>query len=57
MRVLRLAWLGIRTEAAEAMAEFFGTTFGLRLDHVDNEGWVFVFAGGGKGRGGWSSRR
>jgi predicted enzyme related to lactoylglutathione lyase len=48
MRVRRLAWLGIRTEAAEALAEFFANTLGLRLDHADDNGWVFVLPGGGK---------
>lgn len=48
MRVLRLAWLGIRTEAAEAMVDFFASTLGLRFDHADEKGSVFVLPGGGK---------
>ena len=49
MRVRRLALLGIRAEAAEALAEFFASTLCLRLDHADDDnGWVFVLPGGGK---------
>lgn len=48
MRVERLAWLGIRSEAAVRMARFVSDTLGLRLDHADDKGWVFVLPGGGK---------
>lgn len=48
MRVERLAWLGIRTEAAAGFAQFFSDALGLQLDHADDNGWVFVLPGGGK---------
>jgi predicted enzyme related to lactoylglutathione lyase len=48
MRVQRLAWLGIRTEADEELVEFFRNTLGLKLDHADENGSVFVLPAGGK---------
>jgi catechol 2,3-dioxygenase-like lactoylglutathione lyase family enzyme len=48
MRVLRIAWLGTRTDRATAMAEFLLSTMGLQLDHAGEDTWVFVLPGGGK---------
>lgn len=48
MRVLRIAWLGTRTDRAEAMAEFLSTVMGLQLDHAAEDEWVFGLPGGGK---------
>jgi catechol 2,3-dioxygenase-like lactoylglutathione lyase family enzyme len=37
MRLLKIGWVGTRTEDAEAMADFFGDVLGLRFSHSDND--------------------
>lgn len=48
MRVVRLAWLGVRTDRARAMASFVEETLGLRLDHASENERVYSLPGGGK---------
>jgi catechol 2,3-dioxygenase-like lactoylglutathione lyase family enzyme len=48
MRISRLAWLGIRTEAADELVGFFRDTLGLEIVQTDDHGSVFVLPGGGK---------
>jgi catechol 2,3-dioxygenase-like lactoylglutathione lyase family enzyme len=48
MDVRRIAWLGVRTDHAEAMAAFLQTTLGLHLEHSDEGQWVFSLPDGSK---------
>jgi catechol 2,3-dioxygenase-like lactoylglutathione lyase family enzyme len=48
MRVVRLAWLGVRTDQARAMANFLEDVLGLTLDHSGDDEWVYSLPGGGK---------
>jgi catechol 2,3-dioxygenase-like lactoylglutathione lyase family enzyme len=48
MHVRRIAWLGVRTEHADAMVAFLQTTLGLRLEHLDEGQWVFSLPDGSK---------
>lgn len=48
MRVIRLAWLGTRTDHSLAMARFLEETLGLALDHAGEGEWVYSLPGGGK---------
>ena len=48
MKVLRIAWLGTRTDRAPSIAKFLETTMGLQLDRAADDTWVFVLPGGGK---------
>ena len=48
MQVRRIAWLGVRTEHASAMAAFLQTTLGLTLEHADGDQWVFSLPDGSK---------
>jgi catechol 2,3-dioxygenase-like lactoylglutathione lyase family enzyme len=48
MRVIRLAWLGVRTRHSQAMASFLEGTLGLTLSHSGEGEWVYSLPGGGK---------
>ena len=48
MDVRRIAWLGVRTEHADAKVAFLQTTLGLRLEHADEGQWVFSLPDGSK---------
>jgi catechol 2,3-dioxygenase-like lactoylglutathione lyase family enzyme len=48
MHVRRIAWLGVRTEHADAMVAFLQTTLGLPLEHLDEGQWVFSLPDGSK---------
>jgi catechol 2,3-dioxygenase-like lactoylglutathione lyase family enzyme len=48
VEVRRIAWLGVRTEHASAMAAFLQTTLGLTLEHADGGQWVFSLPDGSK---------
>jgi catechol 2,3-dioxygenase-like lactoylglutathione lyase family enzyme len=48
MEVRRIAWLGVRTDRAEAMVTFLGETLGLVLEHAEDGQWVFALPDGAK---------
>jgi catechol 2,3-dioxygenase-like lactoylglutathione lyase family enzyme len=48
MEVRRIAWLGVRTDQADAMVDFLGNTLGLPLEHSDEGQWVFTLPDGAK---------
>jgi catechol 2,3-dioxygenase-like lactoylglutathione lyase family enzyme len=48
MEVRRIAWLGVRTERADAMVEFLQNTLGLALEHAEGGQWVFSLPDGAK---------
>jgi catechol 2,3-dioxygenase-like lactoylglutathione lyase family enzyme len=48
MDVRRIAWLGVRTERAEAMVAFFKDTLGLGLQYAEDGQWEFSLPEGGK---------
>jgi len=48
MEVRRIAWLGVRTERADAMVDFLQDTLGLTLEHAEEGQWVFSLPDGGK---------
>jgi catechol 2,3-dioxygenase-like lactoylglutathione lyase family enzyme len=48
MEVRRIAWLGVRTERADAMVGFFRDVLGLSLEHAGEGQWVFSMPDGGK---------
>ena len=50
MRVVRLAWLGVRTAHSQAMASFLEGTLGLTLDHSGEGEWVYSLPGAAKWR-------
>ena len=48
MNVLKLAWVGTRTDRAEETAAFFGDTLGLRREPDVQEFWLFTLPDGSK---------
>ena len=48
MKVLKLAWLGTRTENAEATARFFRDVLGAGSDLVGADFWLMKLADGSK---------
>jgi catechol 2,3-dioxygenase-like lactoylglutathione lyase family enzyme len=48
MELRRIAWLGVRTEHADAMVAFLQATLGLTLEHADEGQWVFSLPDGSK---------
>jgi catechol 2,3-dioxygenase-like lactoylglutathione lyase family enzyme len=48
MDVRRIAWLGVRTEHADAMVAFLRDTLGMALEHAGNDQWVFSLPDGAK---------
>ncbi len=48
MNVLKLAWVGTRTERAEETAAFFGGTLGLRREPEVQDFWLFKLPDGSK---------
>jgi catechol 2,3-dioxygenase-like lactoylglutathione lyase family enzyme len=48
MKLLKLGWVGTRTEHSEAMADFFGRILGLRFVHGGEDMWVFQLPDGSK---------
>jgi catechol 2,3-dioxygenase-like lactoylglutathione lyase family enzyme len=48
MKVRRIAWLGVRTNHADAMVAFLQATLGLTLEHADEGQWVFSLPDGSK---------
>lgn len=48
MKLVKIGWMGTRTDNAEAMADFFGRVLGLRFSHRDEGVWVFQLPDGTK---------
>jgi catechol 2,3-dioxygenase-like lactoylglutathione lyase family enzyme len=48
MQVRRIAWLGVRTERADAMVAFMNDVLGLSLKHAGEGQWVFSLPDGAK---------
>jgi hypothetical protein len=48
MKLLKIGWVGTRTEHAEAMADFFGRVLGLSFRHRDEVTWVYQLPDGSK---------
>jgi catechol 2,3-dioxygenase-like lactoylglutathione lyase family enzyme len=48
MNVLKLAWVGTRTDRAAETAAFFGETLGLRREPDVQEFWLFKLPDGSK---------
>jgi catechol 2,3-dioxygenase-like lactoylglutathione lyase family enzyme len=48
MDVRRIAWLGVRTEHADAMVVFLRDTLGMALEHAGDGQWVFSLPDGAK---------
>jgi catechol 2,3-dioxygenase-like lactoylglutathione lyase family enzyme len=48
MKVHKLAWVGTRTENAEATAEFFEGVLGLTSDLLDTDFWLLKLPDGSK---------
>jgi len=48
VKLLKIGWVGTRTERPEAMADFFGRVLGLRFSHSDQDMWVFQLPDGSK---------
>ena len=48
MQVRRIAWLGVRTERADAMVAFMKDLLGLSLEHAGEGQWVFSLPDGAK---------
>ena len=48
MELLKIGWVGTRTENPEAMADFFGRVLGLRFSHADQDTWVYQLPDGSK---------
>jgi catechol 2,3-dioxygenase-like lactoylglutathione lyase family enzyme len=48
IEVRRIAWLGVRTDRADAMVAFLRDTLGMALQHADDGQWAFVLPDGGK---------
>ena len=48
MKVIKLAWVGTRTDAAAGTADFFRDVLGLRSDQVAPDFWVLTMPDGGK---------
>lgn len=41
MRILKIAWVGTRTDEAPAMVDFLERILGLTLSHTSDEMWVY----------------
>ena len=48
MEVRRIAWLGVRTERADAMVAFMKDVLGLPLENAGEGQWVFSLPDGAK---------
>ncbi len=48
MEVRRIAWLGVRTDRADAMVAFLRDVLGLALEHAAEGQWVFSLPDGAK---------
>jgi catechol 2,3-dioxygenase-like lactoylglutathione lyase family enzyme len=48
MEVRRIAWLGVRTDRADAMVAFLRDTLGMALEHAEDGQWIFSLPDGAK---------
>jgi catechol 2,3-dioxygenase-like lactoylglutathione lyase family enzyme len=48
MHLLKIAWLGTKTDNAEAMADLFGRVLSIPFSHGDQDFWVFQLPDGAK---------
>ena len=48
MKLLKIGWVGTRTDRPEAMADFFGRILGMRPNHTGEDLWVFQLPDGSK---------
>jgi len=48
VKLLKIGWVGTRTDQAEAMADFFERILGLRFTHAGDDMWVFQLPDGSK---------
>ena len=48
VRILRIAWLGVRTQDGQAMADFLEGTLGLACSHHEDDTWIFGLPDGAK---------
>lgn len=48
MHLLKIGWLGTKTDNAEAMADLFGRVLRVPFSHRDQDFWVFQLPDGAK---------